>query len=54
MVCPSCTHREISASFVASAVKTQQRVEKVGIKLVATTNRARKRPKTAYLMPNLV
>ena len=23
MVCPSCTHRELSASFAASAVKTQ-------------------------------
>src|SRR5215212_4734789 len=23
MVCPSCTHRETSASFAASAVKTQ-------------------------------
>ena len=26
MVCPSCTHRELSASFAASAVKTQAKV----------------------------
>ena len=27
MVCPSCTHRETSASFAASAVKTQAKSE---------------------------
>jgi hypothetical protein len=29
MVCPSCTHRETSVSFAASAVETQQPVEKL-------------------------
>jgi hypothetical protein len=30
-----------------------QRVEKVGVELIATTNRALKAPKTAYLVPDL-
>jgi hypothetical protein len=34
--------------------RINQRFEKVGIELVATTNGARKRPKTAYFMPHEV
>jgi hypothetical protein len=33
--------------------RTPQPVEKVGVELVATTNRAQNTPKTAYLVPDL-
>ena len=53
MVFPSCTHREPSASFAASGVKTQSLVEKVGAELMATKNRARNAPKPGSLVANL-
>ena len=33
--------------------RTPQHVEKVGIELIATTNRAQNAPKVAYLVPDL-
>jgi hypothetical protein len=43
-----------SRSFrISDAVGTVQRVEKAGVDLIATTNRALKAPKTANLVPDL-
>ena len=40
-------------AYSPKCLERRQRVEKVGVELIATTNRALKAPKTAYLVPNL-